>query len=160
MKSVWDVSGLPGDLMEIGAYCGKSTVAIATVLSLGCSGMLHSVDPHSDNISMYGVDSLAEWTKNITEHNLNEYIVPHRLYSSELWIDWKEPLKYLFIDANHTYEACKSDFEMFSPFLVTKGLVLFHDSFMEGPAQVISEVDLWYWKRITQVDSITIFERR
>ena len=38
-----------------------------------------------------------------------------------------EPLDYLFIDADHTYEGVKRDFEMYSPLVRKGGTVVFHD---------------------------------
>lgn len=36
-------------------------------------------------------------------------------------------LDYLFIDGDHTYEGVKKDFEMYSPLVKEKGIVVFHD---------------------------------
>jgi predicted O-methyltransferase YrrM len=38
-----------------------------------------------------------------------------------------EPLDYLFIDADHTYEGVKRDFQMYSPLVRKGGTVAFHD---------------------------------
>jgi predicted O-methyltransferase YrrM len=42
-----------------------------------------------------------------------------------------EPLDYLFIDADHTYEGVKRDFEMYSPLVRKGGTVVFHDIVQE-----------------------------
>ena len=38
-----------------------------------------------------------------------------------------EPLDYLFIDADHTYEGVKRDFQLYSPLVRKGGTVAFHD---------------------------------
>ncbi|MGC2421130.1 MAG: class I SAM-dependent methyltransferase [Candidatus Acidiferrales bacterium] len=38
-----------------------------------------------------------------------------------------ELLDYLFIDADHTYEGVKKDFEMYAPLVRPGGMVVFHD---------------------------------
>lgn len=38
-----------------------------------------------------------------------------------------EPLDYLFIDGDHTYEGVKRDFQMYSPLVRKGGRVVFHD---------------------------------
>jgi len=38
-----------------------------------------------------------------------------------------EPLDFLFIDGEHTYEGVKQDVEAYSPFVTAGGLVVFHD---------------------------------
>jgi predicted O-methyltransferase YrrM len=46
---------------------------------------------------------------------------------SKVAIALKDPLDFIFIDGNHSYEGVKSDFEMYSPFLRQGGIVAFHD---------------------------------
>jgi len=38
-----------------------------------------------------------------------------------------EPLDYLFLDGDHTYEGVRSDFEMYAPLVRSGGIVTFHD---------------------------------
>lgn len=38
-----------------------------------------------------------------------------------------QKIDFLFIDGDHTYEGVKRDFEMYSPFVKRRGLVVFHD---------------------------------
>lgn len=39
----------------------------------------------------------------------------------------KDPLDFLFIDGDHSYEGVKSDFQMYSPFVRKGGMVALHD---------------------------------
>lgn len=39
-----------------------------------------------------------------------------------------EPVDFLFIDGDHNYEVCKSDFELFSPLVRPGGVIGFHDT--------------------------------
>lgn len=38
-----------------------------------------------------------------------------------------EPLDYLFVDADHTYEGIRRDFEMYAPLVRKGGMIAFHD---------------------------------
>jgi predicted O-methyltransferase YrrM len=38
-----------------------------------------------------------------------------------------EPLDYIFIDADHTYEGVSKDFQMYAPLVCSGGMVAFHD---------------------------------
>lgn len=54
-----------------------------------------------------------------------------------------EGIDFLFIDADHTYEGVKADFEMYSPLVRRGGLVAFHDICI-SPPEIRCEVDkLW-----------------
>lgn len=42
-------------------------------------------------------------------------------------VPWELPLDVLYIDADHTYEGCKADFDLYSPFVSKGGLIIFDD---------------------------------
>ena len=155
---VFFVSGLPGVLVEIGSYCGRSTVAIGYTLSKGCCGVLYAVDPHDGNVDIYGVDSYTALISNIEKFELKEYVRVVRMKSEEYCQHMLHPVKMLFIDGNHDYEAVKRDWDMWKGKIVKRGMVLFHDSFEDGVNKVIMEVDQdREFSAIIQVGSITGF---
>jgi hypothetical protein len=47
--------------------------------------------------------------------------------SAEAAGQWAGPIRLLFIDGDHSYEASGRDFELWSRFVVPHGLVCFHD---------------------------------
>lgn len=53
-----------------------------------------------------------------------------------------EKLDLLFIDADHTYEGVKKDFEMYSPLVRTGGIVAFHD-IAKSPAENYGVEKFW-----------------
>jgi predicted O-methyltransferase YrrM len=54
-----------------------------------------------------------------------------------------QPLDYLFIDGDHSYEGVKSDFEMYGPLVRKGGLIAFHD-IAEGKPEAVGGVpQLW-----------------
>ena len=42
-------------------------------------------------------------------------------------LHWELPLDVLYIDAGHTYESCKADFDNYSLFLKKGGIIIFDD---------------------------------
>jgi len=56
------------------------------------------------------------------------------------------PLDLLFIDGDHTYDGVKQDFEMYSPFVKSGGIVAFHD-IAKHPPEMEVEVDR-FWNEI------------
>lgn len=59
-----------------------------------------------------------------------------------------DKLDYLFIDGDHTYEGVKRDFEMYSPFVRSGGMVAFHDIAVHTKARSC-EVDR-FWNEIKE----------
>ena len=49
------------------------------------------------------------------------------------------PVDFLFIDADHTYEGVRRDFEMYSPLVRSGGWIAFHD-IVEGPPEAVGGV--------------------
>lgn len=57
-----------------------------------------------------------------------------------------QPLDYLFIDGDHTYEGVKRDFEMYAPLVRRGGLIAFHD-IAEGPPESVGGVPR-FWAEV------------
>lgn len=56
------------------------------------------------------------------------------------------PIDLLFIDADHTYEGVRADYEMYAPLVGSGGLIAFHD-IVEGPPEAVGGVPR-FWKEI------------
>jgi len=59
-----------------------------------------------------------------------------------------QSLDVLFIDADHSYQGVRADFEMYSPFVRKGGIVIFHD-IVEHSSERGCEVDC-FWNEIKQ----------
>jgi predicted O-methyltransferase YrrM len=55
-------------------------------------------------------------------------------------------IDFLFIDADHTYEGVKKDFEMYSPLVAKEGIIAFHD-IVKYPPELGCNVDK-FWDEI------------
>lgn len=62
-----------------------------------------------------------------------------------------QPLDYLFIDGDHSYEGVRRDFEMYAPLVRPGGVIAFHDVAEHPPAKACEVSRLWneikasYW---------------
>jgi predicted O-methyltransferase YrrM len=56
------------------------------------------------------------------------------------------PIDLLFIDADHTYEGVRGDYEMYAPLVASGGLIGFHD-IVEGPHEAVGDVPR-FWREI------------
>jgi hypothetical protein len=64
-----------------------------------------------------------------------------RAYSHALAREWKHPIRFLWIDGDHTYEGAKVDVDLFKPFLADGAIVAMHDVLgtFEGSLRVFVE---------------------
>jgi len=75
-------------------------------------------------------------------HDLGNVIL---IFGNSNDIFWELPIDVLFIDGDHRYEGCRSDFLNFSQFIVPGGLVVFDDYTQEnypenGVKEVVTEI--------------------
>src|SRR3989344_3407843 len=132
-------------IVEIGSWEGKSTVYISNGSKAGNGARVFSVDPHT------GPEQKAHgeiWTydvfmKNIPGGGAGELVTPIVKSSEDAAKDFNEPVGFIFIDGDHTYNAVKTDFEKWYPRVIDGGIIAFHDSIKyDGPRRLLSEIVL------------------
>lgn len=138
----------PGAIVEIGSFKGKSTVMLARVAAHYGLGPVVAIDPHNFNSAelkehraVPGATSFQEFQSNLEAAGVAQQVEVHRAYSSELAAAWKRPIRFLWIDGDHSYQGAKSDFDGFFPYVEPEGLVAFHDALhlFSGPIRVFVE---------------------
>ena len=67
------------------------------------------------------------------------------LYQVKKLLDGKK-LDFLFIDADHSYDGVKKDFEMYGPLVKTGGIIAFHD--IVPPSSDLTNTIHEFWKQI------------
>jgi Methyltransferase domain len=135
-----------GAIVEIGSFKGRSTVMLAKVASHYGFGPIVSIDPHTHNLTT-GSDGSAlpstydEFQASLRNAGVSEHVEIHHAFSTDVSPTWKRDIRFLWIDGDHTYEGAKSDFDGFSPFLVSGGVVALHDALnnFAGPIRVFVE---------------------
>ena len=137
-------SSKKGPILEIGSYCGKSTIYIATAAKK-YSGCVYSVDHHTGSeenqvgweyhdIELFDeetgrINSFPEFMRNLRKANLLDTVVP--IVSDSLLVSryWKIPLSMVFIDGGHTMEAAFNDFNNWKDKIIKGGILAIHDVF-------------------------------
>jgi predicted O-methyltransferase YrrM len=141
-------AGAPRDgvTVEIGSFKGKSTVGLAALSAHYGLGPIVSIDPHNapcETDPMLGdqASSFDDFHSALREAGLEQEVEAYRALSSQVARGWNRPIRFLWIDGDHTYAGAKLDFELFSPFLVEGGIVALHDTLheFEGPIRVFVE---------------------
>jgi len=135
-----------GPCLEIGSFCGKSTVYLGTACKTR-GRTLFTIDHHlgseeqqpgqpyfdSDllNSETGLIDSFPYFRATIQRAGLEETVVPMVTKSEVAARDWATPLSLVFIDGGHSYETVVTDYECWHPHLVHNGFLVFHDIFLD-----------------------------
>lgn len=138
-RRLWQLARLPmlGTIVEIGSYMGNSTVYLALA-----GGEVHAVDPHTPQ-SMVQVpwdggeasgethpqqDPSDAFLANLQRFGVRDRVRYHRSESAVAAQSWSGgPIRLLFIDGLHTFEAVRDDYRAWRPWLAEEHVVLFDD---------------------------------
>ena len=156
-------AGRSATIVEIGSYKGKSALALGLAARL-LGSRVYSIDPHEHYTGVaggvFGPNDLKDKIANIHKFDLGHVIFPVCLGSHEVGKIWNTPIDICWIDGDHSYAGVKGDFEYFAPKVKPGGLLLFHDSGMEGVARLLSEISDRDYLKADSVGSITCFRKR
>lgn len=92
-----------------------------------------------------------QFYRHLIERDLYENLVSIASKSENAASIWSKPIKFLFIDADHSYDGVKKDFELFEPFVVSGGLIGMHDIDPVGHPGVFK-----YFKEVMETNKYTI----
>jgi hypothetical protein len=75
-------------------------------------------------------------TAGVTEH-----VEFHRALSKDVSSSWKDPIRFLWIDGDHSCPGAKEDFDGFAPHVQPGGVIALHDALnvFSGPIRVFVE---------------------
>jgi predicted O-methyltransferase YrrM len=158
--------------VELGSWRGLSTAYMAGGMRDGHGGKLVAVDTwagtvnepiHEAMLAGYGKDQLyEEFLANMRQAGVDAHIEPLRMTTREAALSWKRGccISVLHIDAGHDYGDVREDFELWSPFVVDGGYIVFDDvpSWL-GPTRVVSELPRWYRASVVTPNKLT-FQKR
>lgn len=130
-------------LLEIGSYCGKSTIYLGAAARAGQS-VLYSIDHHRGSEEHQPgeeyhdprlvdpetgrVDTLPMFRRTIEDAGLLDWVVPIVARSDVVRNMWQTPLSLVFIDGGHSMDAARKDF-LWSTAIRLGGLLAIHDVF-------------------------------
>lgn len=133
---------VPGPMLEIGGYCGKSAVYLGAA-GQASGRLLFSVDHHRGSEENQAgwkhhdrelvdartgrMDSLPFFRRTIEAAALEQTVVAVVGHSAAVARSWRTPLALLFIDGGHSEEPAMADYQGWAPRLVPGGLLAIHD---------------------------------
>ncbi len=142
-------AGRMGPCLEIGSYCGKSTLYLAAACRKN-NGILFSIDHHRGseeqqpgeeyfdpdlfNPQTGGVDTFRHFRATIESGGFENTVVPIVSRSEVAARMWATPVSLVFIDGGHSLEAACTDYDVWHGHILPGGFLLIHDIF-KNPAE-------------------------
>jgi glycosyltransferase involved in cell wall biosynthesis len=128
-----------GEIVEIGSFLGRSTCWLAHGTKMTGREKITAVDhfrgspehqagkKHECGVLVEDGTTYHRFMENITRLQVADFVSPVVAGSETAAATWTSPIRLLFIDGNHSYDASRQDFEMWSRHLIPGGYVGFHD---------------------------------
>ena len=134
--------GLP--LLEVGTYCGRSTILLADAAA-SAGTVAVTVDHHRGSEEQQPgweyhdpslvdpvtqrMDTLPAFRRTLFAAGLEEHVIAVVGRSPQVAKLWRQPLGLVFIDGGHTDEHANGDYEGWAPLVAEGGLLAVHDVF-------------------------------
>ncbi len=140
------VASPSGVILELGVGSWGSGVWICSGAAEGTNCPVYGID----NFSMEGT-SVLQVLDSMKDRGYSENLLVMSTYNAHRI--WNCPISLLFIDADHSYEACYNDFQWFYPSVIHDGFIVFHDSEQQEVKRVIKEVSEFLCDDVEMLDA-------
>jgi predicted O-methyltransferase YrrM len=172
-----------GPCLEIGSYCGKSTLYLAEGCRTAGEHPLFCIDHHHGseeqqprqpyfdpelyNEELAQVDTLPCFRRNVTRAGLEKWVIPILGYSRQIGRYWSGPsFSLVFIDGGHSEEDVFGDYHTWSPHIMVGGYLCIHDIFPDpadggqAPYHLLEQARAGgRWEYVEQVKTLGILRR-
>ena len=133
-----------GPVLEIGSYCGKSTIYLAAAAS-AAGQLVVTVDHHRGSeehqpgwdyhdprlvdAGTGRLDTLPRLRATLAAAGVEDHVVVVVGRSADVARLWRTPLGMVFIDGGHTEQAAVTDYQGWAPWVAPGGVLAIHDVF-------------------------------
>ncbi|MCV6615943.1 MAG: class I SAM-dependent methyltransferase [Cellvibrionaceae bacterium] len=171
-----------GPLLEVGSYCGKSTV----YLGAACrdkNSVVYAVDHHRGSeehqlgeeyhdpdlydASVELMDSFKAFRTTMRRAGLEDTVVPVVASSGLASRHWHTPLGMVFIDGGHSEEAAQTDYRSWVSHIVPGGILAIHDIFPNPADGGQAPYNIWklakasgLFEELPTVNTLGLFRRK
>ena len=133
-----------GPVLEVGTYCGKSTIYLASAARQAGQVVLTVDHHHGSEENQPGweyhdasmvdpatgrLDTLPFFRATMTGLGLDDDVIAIVGRSADVARLWRAPLGMLFIDGGHSEANVVTDYEGWAPWVADGGALAFHDIF-------------------------------
>lgn len=138
------VAAKKGPILEVGSYCGKSTVYLGSACKKNnsilfavdhhCGSEEHQLgeqyhDPELYDVKFSKMDSFPQFRYTLARANLENVVVPIVAPSVVAAKCWATPLAMVFIDGGHSMDAALNDYHAWACHIIRGGILAIHDVF-------------------------------
>ncbi|WP_406402885.1 class I SAM-dependent methyltransferase [Streptomyces sp. NBC_00879] len=139
-----EAGGLGLPLLEVGTYCGRSTILLADAArEAGTTAVTVDHhrgseeqqpgwdyhDPQTVDPEIGRMDTLPTFRRTLHRAGLEDHVIAVVGRSPQVAKMWSTPLGLVFIDGGHTDEHAAADYEGWAPHVAEGGLLVIHDVF-------------------------------
>lgn len=156
-KTFHESRGLDGRIVEVGCWEGRSTVQLANA---AYPAVIHAVDTWAGSPGEISADLAAErdvyarFVENVEALTLGN-VIPYRMDWRQFFVEHPGPIRFLHIDATHTYDEVRANIEAALPHVVPGGIVCgddaHHEPVITAAIDVLVDVEqrasLWVWEK-------------
>ena len=138
-----------GPLIEIGSYCGRSTILLAAAAATAGTHVVtidhhrgseeHQPgweyhDPDLVDPAVGRIDTLPVFRHTIATSGLEEHVIAITAPSQDVGRYWTHGAGLVFVDGSHTDESAQRDYAAWAEHVVEGGVLAIHDVFAD-PAE-------------------------
>ena len=175
------VASALGPVLEIGSYCGKSTIYLALAMA-DTDSLLYALDHHRGSEEHQPgeyfhdpelvdaesgcFDSFREFRRNIDRAGVSDRVVPIVAGSAIAAHHWTTPLAMVFIDGGHSLDAALTDYRCWSGHILKGGVLAIHDVYPDAseggqaPYAIYRlAVESGLFRELERVNSLALLER-
>ena len=174
-------AGKYGPCLEIGSYCGKSTLYLGAACREN-NTVLFSIDHHRGSEDHqpgeayfdpalfdphgFQVDTFQTFRQTLRNFELESTVIPIVSHSHLCARYWQTPVSLLFIDGGHSFQDVFADYQAWVGHLMPKGYLMFHDIFKspdqggQGPYHVYqSALASGLFEELSMIKTLGVLQR-
>ncbi|MGB9499908.1 MAG: class I SAM-dependent methyltransferase [Dissulfuribacterales bacterium] len=141
-QSIDGISGFlsAGDL-EVLRYCSSNSYGKCVNIGVFNGLSTYVIAKNNPDMEVYGIDAYRGMSAQLNEinyeqaqsakQNLSRLANAHLIvgFSSDIAQEWADEISFLFIDGDHSVDGAVSDFQTWSYFVNSNGLIAVHDTY-------------------------------
>jgi predicted O-methyltransferase YrrM len=167
--------------LEIGTYCGKSTLLLSAA-AIARDSVLYTIDHHHGSEEHQPgweyhdatlvdeatgrFDTLPTFRRILDAAGVDDNVVAVVGKSAVVARGWRTPLQLLFIDGGHSEAAAHQDFDNWAPWVIAGGALIIHDVFPDprdggqAPYQIYCRaLQTRKFREVSLMGSLRVLER-